>query len=177
MSHRRRGWTAGLVLAAAAGCGGPTATPESLLEEPPPEPIFRVQDEAAVPLPLAAPVEIALASAETSFVRRPYRAWEMREAAADALGRIGEPAVPELVRMLQDPDPALRRQAADVLARIGPRAGAAVPQLTLALDDADPQVRRSAARALGQIGPDAAAAVPTLMRILREDEEPAMLPP
>lgn len=102
----------------------------------------------------------------TRFTVRPFDDWTMREAAAVALSRIGEPAVPSLIEALRSPDPTLRQQAADTLARIGPGAAAAVPALTALLEDADPRVRKSAARALGQIGPAAADAVPSLMRAL-----------
>lgn len=100
------------------------------------------------------------------FTVRPFEDWTMREAAAVALSRIGEPAVPSLVEALKSPDPNMRQQAADTLARIGPAASSAVPALTALLDDPDPRVKKSAVRALGQIGPAAATAVPSLMRAL-----------
>ena len=89
-----------------------------------------------------------------------------QEVAAMALGRIGRAAVPELIQVLNNPDPEARQQAALVLARIGPDAEEAVPELTRMLDDEDEEVRKSAARALGQIGPAAALAVPALKRLL-----------
>lgn len=100
------------------------------------------------------------------FTVRPFEDWTMREAAAVALSRIGEPAVPALVEALKSPDPNVRQQAADTLARIGPAAANAVPALTALLEDPDPRVKKSAVRALGQIGPAAATAVPSLMRAL-----------
>lgn len=104
------------------------------------------------------------------FAVRPFEEWTMRETAAAALGRIGKPAVHQLVEALQSPNPTLRHQAADTLARIGPSAVDAVPALVAAMDDEDPLVRKAAARALGQIGPDAAAAVPKLIEMLLEDD-------
>ena len=89
-----------------------------------------------------------------------------QEVAAMALGRIGRAAVPELIRVLDNPNPEARQQAALVLARIGPDAEEAVPELTRMLDDEDEEVRKAAARALGQIGPAAAIAVPALKRLL-----------
>lgn len=91
-----------------------------------------------------------------------------QEVAATALGRIGRPAVPALIQTLGHRDPAVRRQAALVLARIGPDAYPAVRELTGLLGDPEEDVRKAAARALGQIGPDAAEAVPALMRQLVE---------
>jgi hypothetical protein len=91
-----------------------------------------------------------------------------QETAAAALGRIGRAAVPALIQTLGHRDPQVRRQAALVLARIGPDAADAVPELIELLGDADKDVRTAAARALGQIGPEASKAVPALMRQLVE---------
>ena len=92
-----------------------------------------------------------------------------QQVAAEALSQIGPPAVHELREALQNRDPRVRREAAGVLARMGPEAKDAVPDLTRLLDDEDEATRKMAARALGRIGPDAAAAVPALMRTLLEE--------
>ena len=89
-----------------------------------------------------------------------------QETAAAALGRIGRAAVPSLIQTLGHQDAGVRRQAALVLARIGPDSVDAVPELTNLLDDPEEDVRKAAARALGQIGPAASEAVPALMRQL-----------
>lgn len=104
---------------------------------------------------------------KTASERRivPLTEWTVDETAADALGRIGAAAVPALIDCLQDERPALRRRAAQVLARIGPDALDAVPALTLLLRDKDPDVQREAARALGQIGPAASTAIPDLLHL------------
>ncbi len=100
---------------------------------------------------------------------RRYDEWTEAETAADALGRIGAAAAPEVTAMLADPDPAVRRQAAEILARIGPEAEMAIEPLMRVLEeDSDRAVRKAAAYALGQMGPKAAAAAPVLLRILRE---------
>jgi HEAT repeat protein len=78
-----------------------------------------------------------------------------------------------LIQTLGHRDAQVRRQAALVLARIGPDAADAVPELTALLDDPEQGVRKAAARALGQIGPAAADAVPALMRQLVQPK-PAM---
>jgi HEAT repeat protein len=81
-----------------------------------------------------------------------------REAAAEALGRIGPPAIPGLVERLEATDPELRQAAAVVLGVIGDRR--ALPALVARLADADPNVRAIAADALGRIGGrDATAAL------------------
>ncbi len=103
---------------------------------------------------------------------KPLNEWSEQEAAADALGRIGAAAVPALVKVLDDPDPAIREKAVGVLGRMGAEAAPAVPKLTLLLNDPHPAVRRATARTLGQIGPAAKEAVPELMRALLEPASP-----
>lgn len=105
---------------------------------------------------------------------KPFDQWTEQHAAADALGRIGPPAVPDLIQALRNRDPAVRKQAAEVLARMGSDAQPAVPDLIRLLDDEDESIRKEAARTLGRIGPAAAAAVPALMRTLLQ---PDPLPP
>ncbi|HUE69553.1 MAG TPA: HEAT repeat domain-containing protein [Pirellulaceae bacterium] len=95
-----------------------------------------------------------------------------QQLAADALTRIGPPAVPMLVEALRGTDDEVRRQACQVLVRMGPDAKEAVPELVNLLDDPDEDLRRMAATALGRIGPDAGEAVPALMRRLLEGETP-----
>ena len=85
----------------------------------------------------------------------------------DALVRIGEPAVPALVEILNGPNWDMRVCAAHVLSMMGPVARAAVPSLLRAIEHPDPQHHAEtlslyAVRALGRIGPDARAAVPIL---------------
>lgn len=86
---------------------------------------------------------------------------EVRQAAAVALGRIGDPrATPALVRALADPEVAV--PAAGALARIGDRT--AFEGLLALLGDADPAVRQAAVAALNSIGhPDMPARVLPLL--------------
>lgn len=105
---------------------------------------------------------------ESRFLLSPYGEWDLQDTVADSLARIGEPAVPSLVRMLRHPQAKRRVQAAEILARIGPQAKEGVRGLVEALEDPDPDVRKAAARALGQIGPAAADAVGPLLRVLEE---------
>ena len=111
-------------------------------------------------------------------VIKPYEEWTEKEAAADALGRIGAPAIPYLQQALRSPDPETKKQAAEVLARMGNDARPAVNDLIALLNDPDLEVRKVAVRTLGRIGPDAAAAVPALMQSLLENQpQPPVLPP
>jgi HEAT repeat protein len=106
-------------------------------------------------------------------VTEPYiQVWTVKETSSDALGRIGEAAVPSLIQALSHPDPDVREQAARALALIGPKSAPAVPDLIRLLDDVSDQVRRQAARALGQIGPAAKAANPALIKQLERAEPP-----
>lgn len=108
---------------------------------------------------------------------RAFREWGVRETAADALARIGDPAVPALIETLHDPDPSIRAQAAQGLARMGPKAAPAVPELILALNDDEREVRQRAARALGQIGPSAEEAVPALIKALKDPRNKPVVEP
>ena len=111
---------------------------------------------------------------------RPFDEWSEQQAAAEALSRIGPPAVPMLVQALQHSDPEVRLQAVRVLIRMGPDAKEAVPALVPLLDDPDERIRKAAARSLGRIGPEAGDAVPALMRSLLQAEPvapPAEVPP
>ncbi len=91
---------------------------------------------------------------------------DVRRAAAEALGKIGAPAVPALIQALQDEDEDVRRAAAWALGQIGDRQ--AVPALIQALQDENEDVRRAAALSLGKIG---APAVPALLQALQDEDE------
>ena len=78
-----------------------------------------------------------------------------REAAAVALGRLGEAATEPLASLLVGEDSDARWWAARALAEVG--TDGAVPSLVDALGDPDPDVRACAALALGQIGDGVAA--------------------
>ncbi len=70
-----------------------------------------------------------------------------------SVARLGEPALDELVLLL-DADPAvLRRCAAMAIGQMGLAGRAAVPELQVALRDPDAAVRFWAARALGAVAP------------------------
>lgn len=71
--------------------------------------------------------------------------------AANALMAIGVSAVPELRKALDNPNPLIRRWAANILAGIGPDAQEALPALTEALSDSDAGVRAAARAAVDQI--------------------------
>ncbi len=84
-----------------------------------------------------------------------------------ALGPKAQPAVGDLIALLDDGDPTVRGEAALALAAVGPEAAAAVPALgkLLAAENVDPETRFSAAYALGRIGAAARPAVELLKRL------------
>jgi hypothetical protein len=157
-----------VVCLVAAGCGSSVGKPTKKVRVP--------QPGTAVPATYtSAPDALPLAThSSADYQLRPFGQWSEQQAAADALGRIGPPAVPQLVEALHSPDAEVRLQAAQVLARMGSDARDSVPHLVDLLDDPDERIRKTAARTLGRIGPDAGAAVPALMRTLLQ---PAPTPP
>jgi HEAT repeat protein len=89
--------------------------------------------------------------------------WEVRWAASEALGPIGGPAVAPLIAALQDRNWEVQWAAVEVLGQIGD--ARAVGPLMAAIQDGDWAVRRAAGRALGRIGEPA---VKPLMAALRD---------
>lgn len=66
-----------------------------------------------------------------------------------------------------------RLEAAQKLARMGPRAAPAVPALTEALNDKFTRIRLQAAEALASVGPEAKSAVPALIERTGDKEKDA----
>ena len=79
----------------------------------------------------------------------------LREAAVDALARMGAASVPSLVKELNSQDARQRQRAAEVLALIGPAAVDAAEPLVERLEDSqeDRGVQLACATALKEIGP------------------------
>jgi HEAT repeat protein len=112
--------------------------------------------------------------------------WRVSDGAAEALSRIGQPAVPLLVEALQDKsirareriwleDPGVsgdmryfhRLTIPGALACIGP---AAVPALLPLLEDAEPDTRLAALDALGRMGLAAASAETEVVACLKDEK-------
>ncbi len=92
----------------------------------------------------------------------------------DSLARIGGPAVPPLLEILNGPNRDMRVCAAAALGLIGTSARSAVPALIRATEHPDPNREPEilvlhAIRALGRIGPAAKAAIPVLNRLLERE--------
>jgi HEAT repeat protein len=93
---------------------------------------------------------------------------EKRRVAAIKLGWLGpkaEPALPDLMEALSDPDDYVAQEASNTLVRIGPKA---VPHLARALSHMQSWVRWQAIEVLLRLGPDAKDAVPALARQVKE---------
>lgn len=88
----------------------------------------------------------------------------LRNAAAEALIRLGSPAVQELLEHLADDDHDLRKQVVDILGQIGGRE--VLPGLVRALSDPDLNVAAAAAEAVGMVGDGTAA--PLLLQHLEK---------
>src|SRR6185503_9318362 len=71
----------------------------------------------------------------------------------DFVGEDVAPAVPAVVRFLDDPIVSRRQWSAKLLANAGPAAKPAAAALARALRDEDAYVRKNAALALGQLAP------------------------
>jgi len=112
---------------------------------------------------------VALADVRQSIVSLSDRNWQVREAAAEALGdseSADKAVVSALTAALEDPDSRVRRSAADALGSIGEKARAALPALVDAFDDIDPGVVAAAAHATGQMGTRASKATDDLTALL-----------
>ncbi len=103
----------------------------------------------------------------------------VRSEAAEALGRLKyEPAVPALIKMLEEKDlrwgkhmaSDLRKSVVRALGYMGPQGKTAVPTLIETLKDEETYVRKCAADALGSMGPQAKAAGPALKEALEDDD-------
>ena len=117
---------------------------------------------AALPedAPAAAHLVAALADGEN-----PGR----RNAAVEALVRIGRRMIDPLLAASESPDVDVRKLVVDALAGIGSER--ALPRLSAMVDDADPNVRGAAADALAAIGGEEASRA-LLAAALREREDP-----
>jgi HEAT repeat protein len=94
----------------------------------------------------------------------------LRRLAVTALANVGEgarPAVPNLIKLLEDKD--LHDPAAEALVKIG---RGAVPDLVAALDDHDFRRRLEVIVLLGKIGPEARQALGPLSVIASKDQYP-----
>jgi len=91
----------------------------------------------------------------------------VRQAAANALGRIGDPlAIPDLVRTLDDPDREVRNSAINALSNY--ERGVPAAPIRRMLDADDPEVRSQAASILGELRDR--ESIPALSKLVRDPD-------
>jgi hypothetical protein len=95
--------------------------------------------------------------------------WYEHIEAEAKVGR-GKAQVPDLIKILDDPNDDRKELTTQLLALIGNQAVDAVPALLRHIDDPDFMVRLRSVQALGDVGPEAAPAIPDLIRLLRDPE-------
>ena len=94
------------------------------------------------------------------------KAWRVREAAAEALGKIGDSqAVEPLIAALKDEDWYVRKYAVEALGKIGE--SRTVKSLIAALNDLEQDVRKAAVKVLVKIG---LPAVELLIAVLKDED-------
>lgn len=95
---------------------------------------------------------------------------QVRAAAAEALGRIGQgsaPALPQLFLLVRDPDATVRLKTVEALPNVT-RDTSIISRLILALSDSAPEVRRGSAASLGALGTSTSRSVAALGRALED---------
>jgi HEAT repeat protein len=95
------------------------------------------------------------------------------EVLRETLVKVGEPAVPALVRTLKTGTARGRTVALTVLAHVGPPAKRALPEVVGLVRDgrADVSLRNRAVQTLGVLGPGEKAAVAALLDVLKDDSD------
>ncbi len=96
---------------------------------------------------------------------------DLGQDAAQALGAIGEAALPAVQDAARDASPEVQQHAARALQEMGGQGSEAIPQQLQALKDSDPRVRLGAAQALSEIARGRADAVPGLTAALNDSNQ------
>ncbi len=166
-------------LAGVVGCSDEAMIPKAVLDSPPAAATPDYYPERRAPPDKIAPDGRPMFELT---VERPFDTWTLPQTAAHSLANLGPAAVPVLVPQLRSPNVAERRQAAEILARVGPDAAKSgnlngVAAIVARVEDPseDLLVRKGCARAIGQIGPALTAARPPAPPVLRPALE--ALPP
>jgi outer membrane protein assembly factor BamB/HEAT repeat protein len=125
----------------------------------------KVRAIAAATLVMGAPRSLPLLR---RLLNRPNEALQL--ATLELIRRIGPPAIPLLVALLQDQQVSIRREAADALIDLPPDTERIQPALRRALRDEDSVVAGDAARALGALGKRASPSVGALVKTLSHED-------
>jgi outer membrane protein assembly factor BamB/HEAT repeat protein len=121
----------------------------------------------------AAEAELVRESPRSLALLREFLAPEhepLHAVALEVLRRIGPPAMPLLVDLLQHEWESVRRNAADALIDLAPHTASLQPALRRALADEDVMVAGDAARALGALGKLASPSVGALVTTLSHED-------
>jgi outer membrane protein assembly factor BamB/HEAT repeat protein len=102
------------------------------------------------------------------FLNRPNE--DLHEATFEIIRRIGPPAIPLLVELLQKQPVSFRRFAADAMIDLAPQTESIQPALRRALRDEDAMVAGDAARALGALHKRANPSVGALLKTLSHED-------
>jgi len=97
--------------------------------------------------------------------------WMTREKSAQTLGKMGEKAIPILLKAIEDGDSKVRRDAVWLIGKIGKKPPQVVPKLIKLLEDKESQVRWRAAWALGNFSKNAKQAILALKVTLKDKDE------
>ena len=98
---------------------------------------------------------------------------DLRLNAAIALGKIGQPAVKEVAKLLDAPDDNMRFYAVWTLGTIGPEAKSLAPTMIKLLADKNIDVRRKAAFAPGRMAGDPDATIAALVGAFQDERRGA----
>jgi HEAT repeat protein len=118
------------------------------------------------------PIDKAIVPGLSQALLNPVHKPEVQKAIVEAIGKMGDVAVPELVRILRNGVVRHRELAAIQLGELGPLAAKAIPDLTFTLRHATPAVRAASATALGEMGEQAKSALPALKQMAMADRDP-----
>lgn len=99
----------------------------------------------------------------------------VRYAASQTLARLGNIALPLLIKMARSRHTPARKHALSALACHAKHSSQAVQSLRQALRDPQWRIAQDAASAISQAGPAAAAAIPDLIKLLRSPKAPLRL--
>jgi HEAT repeat protein len=94
---------------------------------------------------------------------------KVAESAERTIVAIGPSVIPELLPLLDDPDPFIRRGIAYIFGSMGASAKATTPELTKRLKDPNPQVRSAAVSSLASIEGQIAV-MPLLIPLLKDPD-------
>lgn len=94
----------------------------------------------------------------------------VRDAAMEALGKVGPVALPFLEQLLEDEDPEARWRSATAIGRMGTSGRPAAPALVKVIDDESPLVRMSALEALAAVSAERDSLLQPIVKELASDD-------